>query len=338
MTKKTRPSSQQPRQRGYQLLATPLPLAEESFASWIQRIAGDHQYSMKRLVEIVGYQPERRDWDLPIPAEDCRGILAMAGISRSQRRDSLFALAVLGKQVEPSRFLLDDAGRPRYRWCAACLASDAVPYLRWHWRLAVVRECWRHRTALEEVCSWCASPVLLHRARLVQIGSGGMANTLAQCDRCGLPLVSLQIHGARYNRTLQHKFRKCASAAVTESGRATVDQIFASILTFVSLAKLHSAWIVRGDDRACEPPTMTLARSRAAQCLARLRVARTGQLERWTLNAETFANPEAADSAAGKPYIHWSWRLGHTGRTQVAKALRLIRTEQRSDLAQKATR
>ncbi|MCU4121000.1 TniQ family protein [Variovorax sp. N23] len=326
-----------PSQRAIRLLATPLPLADESFASWIQRIAGSHQYSMSQLVRITGHRPVRSDWDLSIPGEDYGRIVEMIGFTQPRRDSSDFELAFLGQQIKPARFLLNDAGRPRSRWCVACLTADVVPYLRWQWRLAVVRECWRHQTALSDRCPWCAAPALLHTARLVPHGRGGRAGSLAHCDRCSLPLYGGEALDGRYNRALQQRVRRFLQTALSRLAPTTDEQLAASISGFLAAARLPEAQVLGKVDRTDEATSIMMARARAAQCHEKLGAARANQ-KRWILNGETFLKPAASACGVGQPYIRWSWRLGHANRLKVARVLLAIRAEKRKGPFQDAER
>src|SRR5690349_19466750 len=88
------------------LLATTPPLPDESCASWIQRMAGDHQYSMNKLMQILGVHPSRRDWDLPIPLAAWLRILTATGIRYLRYGYSPRVLSILTTHIEPEKLFL----------------------------------------------------------------------------------------------------------------------------------------------------------------------------------------------------------------------------------------
>ncbi len=310
------------------LLATPLPLPSESRASWIQRIAGNHQYSMPRLMENVGYQPPHRDWDLPASPDVWSSILLSTGIPR-RREESLGILEALGRRIEPSRLLWYYLGSARYRWCEQCLASDPVPFLRWHWRLEVVRDCWTHHSPLSEHCPWCASPVLLHGARLVAVGASGLASNLGHCDRCSMPLFGpRQVKPKRRKQdALQERIRQALDPLILWEG--SIDGCMTDVvLRFAEVAGLGDAEIELPGYEGFLVAERRRGHGRAADCLKLLRAARSDSS--WVLNSESFQAPGAPRREEGRSAVRWSWRLGHFGRARVARALRLIRSEMRN--------
>lgn len=179
----------------FQLLAAQPALRDESMGSWIQRVCGDHQYSMPALIRIVGYAPVLRDWDLPIPYEVRQRIRSMAPVGTDHERQQLSLLAAACIHMHPAQMLWHARRQPKYRWCSKCFRADAVPYLRWFWRLSALSWCPRHRLTLAEACPACKAPLTLHTSRLVAIGSHGRATTLAECDQCGCRLSSARQKG-----------------------------------------------------------------------------------------------------------------------------------------------
>lgn len=70
------------------------------------------------------------------------------------------------------------------QYCARCLATDEIPYLRLIWRLAFVVACSDHECLLQDRCDHCQAPVAVHRWRtgvLREVGSSG----IVWCHVCG---------------------------------------------------------------------------------------------------------------------------------------------------------
>ena len=325
------------------LLATMPPLPDESCASWIQRMAGDHQYSMQRLMDILGVRASRRDWDLPIPLVAWLRILAVAGVRHPKYEYSLRVLSVLASHIEPVKLLLHSAGRPRYRWCAYCLASDLVPYLRWYWRLHAIKICEVHRVALWQVCPSCSEPLWMDSCRLVAYGAHGLALDLAHCDRCGMPLHDEQEPSrARALRTNKLVWRslKFFRDPWTDPDAESISR---QVMHFAGAAGLPAAIRRRvparlgsGTDVVLSrwligaPSGVTAAYARAKTNAARLRYA-WDQTNRWTLNARSFRTDAARAPDSEMPNIRWDWHLDGGERLELARALRTIRREKREN-------
>lgn len=190
MMQATPPSHQHP-STGAQLLAAKPALPNESLASWVQRVCGDHQYSMPTLIRTIGYEPRLRDWDLPIPHAVWERVEGLLLLGAEHEHPSLSTLGALSPYIHPSQLLWHERRIPRYRWCRECFKRDDIPYLRWFWRLSALTWCPIHARQLSEVCPTCDAPLLLHTSRLVASGRHGKALTLAHCDSCGMLLREL---------------------------------------------------------------------------------------------------------------------------------------------------
>lgn len=182
------PLSRPPNGLDVQLLAAKPALPNESLASWVQRVCGDHQYSMPTLIRTIGYEPRLRDWDLPVPHVVWERIRQLLSWGPEHDHLSLSTLGMLCSHLHPSQLLWHERRTPRYRWCRDCFKRDEIPYLRWFWRLSALTWCPVHGRVLSEACPTCGIPLLLHTSRLVASGRHGQASTLDQCDSCGMPL------------------------------------------------------------------------------------------------------------------------------------------------------
>jgi TniQ len=170
------------------LLAAPEPLRGESRGSWVQRLCGAHQYSMPRLHDITGIRPCLWDWDRAIPRSQWHALLAMANLAADSCAEAIQGLGILTNVFKGPSFFLHLAGKPQYRWCSQCMATDPVPYLRWEWRLKKLTHCTVHGTLLEDHCPWCGSGLHTHRALLVSVGRSVGVPDLATCAACGMAL------------------------------------------------------------------------------------------------------------------------------------------------------
>lgn len=313
------------------LLAAPMPLPEESLASWIQRVAGAHQYSMPRLKEVLAVDVVGNDWDTAMGEASWNRIVQVMGIDPGPQRRALRALSLICTAHPAPSLLLTSGGKPRYRWCVRCLASDHAPYLRWHWRLAEVERCWTHALKLADACPWCQAPMQVHRARLVMVGRGGWALTLADCDLCGGPLTvsraKLNSSFTAYQWHLRNElnpFRGIGGEVPMQLAHATVDRFLAVV------RDKHVVTESPGQKQEAEVKKRKAnARSRALACNDRLRVLREKNLE-WRLNANSFVISPAAAAPLSRRVMRWSWSLSAEGRCAVAKALWAVRSEMRS--------
>lgn len=171
------------------LVAAPTPFQDESPASWIQRLGGAHQYSLARLTQITQISPSLSDWDCGVSDDDWTRLLAMSIVTKDACGEARYGMKFLRNRLPKGRHFRTDNGKPSYRWCPACVAGDAVPYLRWEWRLHAVRHCDLHGLELRERCGWCQSPLTVQRALLVAAGSAYGVPSLAVCATCGMALT-----------------------------------------------------------------------------------------------------------------------------------------------------
>jgi hypothetical protein len=171
------------------LLAAPTAFVDESPASWVQRVSGAHHYSLRRLTMATKIRPQRFDWDSGVSDNDWGRLLKLSHVPSDSCGEARFGMRMLREQLPKVRHFCHDRDRPSYRWCSACFAEDSTPYLRWEWRLQVVKRCTAHETDLLEQCEWCNSPLTLQRALLVSAGAIPGVPDLATCGTCGMPLT-----------------------------------------------------------------------------------------------------------------------------------------------------
>ncbi len=334
---------------GKRLYATPSPLPGESCASWIQRMAGAHQYGTPRLMHVLSFKPHHHDWDLPIPKADWMRVSFMGCIGRGGGHSLQILERLIGRSTRESRLLLDGTCA-KYRWCSECFASDDVPYLRWHWRLDSVRSCAVHGRPLCETCPSCNRALLVNRCRLVPFGQYVPIQNLASCDACGCslhhPKPAPHPHAQNSHDPLLTSVRTVDAAALQGDPAWLSAQILKlradlalpdqpslprrprrnTAITVARPSKNEASLLKPGLPLGAHPhssrqngASLTRANARAAFNLRRWR-----KLTAWVLNAACYADP---DAAANHPAAHWSWRLSGTRRIAVARALLAVRRE-----------
>lgn len=188
------------------LWAARRPLPNESRASWIQRLCGDHQYTFSQLTEATGLKAWRMDWDKTLQSSGWERLMRMADIDRDELLQTEW-LMHLDQDIRGGFSVFFHETKPCYRWCGACFEADRTPHLRWYWRLACIRECWTHGTPLNEKCQVCGFPFVVDQARLTR----RCTLTLAECPRCGMTLTTQNEDGDAYDWREQRRYRKAIS-------------------------------------------------------------------------------------------------------------------------------
>ena len=136
------------------------PLLDESLSSWRQRVGQDNgywKYPMKS--NRWGYL----DPDRIRSADELRWLSEITKIAEIHiSRLTLDAAATVLSCMPPSskpRWAIsareDVTTRAGPMCCPLCLATDAVPYFRIHWRLANISHCGIHQTRLIDRCPVC---------------------------------------------------------------------------------------------------------------------------------------------------------------------------------------
>lgn len=334
------PPSHPHRSPGTQLLAAKPALPDESFASWMQRVCGDHQYSMPTLIRTIDYEPRLRDWDLPIPYAIWERTRQLLPLGPEHDHPSLSTLGALCPYIHPSQLLWHERRIPRYRWCRECFKRDETPYLRWFWRLSALTWCPIHARQLSEVCPTCDAPLLLHTSRLVASGRHGQASTLAHCDSCGMLLresaprwkvaknettVPLEVLLNRVGEL--HQFIDAAAAHRARS-------YLAPRLPPASKDEKRNAPRLSLSKTTDIPPYRTRGTLTAKEQKKRLlyekawlRAIQSSERLSMTLghNMALSKNYSAYRKKAKK--IHWSWNLDANSRVAMAALLRITRWE-----------
>lgn len=293
----------------FRLWAAKPPLAGESCASWVQRLCGDHQYSFQVLGRVLGYLPNRGDWDRALDAEVWQRLVRLVTFPDFMQIHGemalLGAMSQTGKLVCRLRFV---DNKPAYRWCPTCFTEDQTPYLRWYWRLDSIRECWVHQSPLCEQCDACGQALFLHRTRL----TGQSASAFSECAVCGMSLTSPMASDGSYDRVLQRKLKSLFAPWWSSTGNRHID------------ARLVPKFRFLIDERVWLATARFEANVRRREKLLK-------QEKFWVLDANCFRQDATLkvdkDVAFRAP---WQWKLTPRRRVAVADALRSIRAERRA--------
>jgi hypothetical protein len=179
------------------LLSVPMPLIDESPASWLLRICQLHQCSMQSIHDL--FEIERtNDPDLNLTAGSLISIaygtqVQMEAVERLGRAFSLVRRSlVLRKQLYCDRNRL-----PLYRFCYRCLANDATPYWRIAWRFAEWKICPIHMLPMQDRCPHCGGFLTPNNPNLKCDPTVGDLPICIKCPKCYKSLV-----GKRHSRGL----------------------------------------------------------------------------------------------------------------------------------------
>ncbi|WP_082517567.1 TniQ family protein [Variovorax sp. Root318D1] len=295
------------------LLASPPSLPSESRASWIQRVCGAHQYSLRQLCAVSGVRPIGADWDRPIPPDKWSSFLDMACADEGVCAGAVRGLGRLLTAMSTStrELLLYEGKNPRYRWCPQCWSHDMTPYLRWSWRVREATHCAVHLTPLKNRCPWCQMSLCVHRALLVTGGRASGVPDLATCGYCELPLSDRDtLAPSKYDDAINSRRKLSGQRA---AGRREPSIAESQTLQY----KFDQVLIdVFGSKQAVEIDLRVLRKPNAS--------------------ARASRKQSSADQSGGSPANlevgrrTWSRSLRPSDRTRLAKALWTIRAEKRA--------
>jgi hypothetical protein len=140
------------------LLVVPEPIRGESPASWLYRLCHMHGVSHRTLLSAMNIKG-LPDPDLAMKPEAYQALVLGTNVSTTTAWHLSWTYRqVSGKQYE-SLLLCDGDGRPSYRFCPDCLASDPIPFLRVSWRFSDWKFCPTHRLKLATGCHECNAPL-----------------------------------------------------------------------------------------------------------------------------------------------------------------------------------
>lgn len=308
---------------GYRLLAARPAFADESRASWIQRLASAHYYSPRRLSEFTGVVPEAGDWDRNIDPARWAQLLRAAEQPEQTCAQGINTFSALLRVFSAKEILLHDEDKPATRWCPKCLESDPVPYLRWEWRLIPVRHCPVHQVELWEHCPNCDASLPLHEALLSGNRRAQYVVDLSQCHVCGTSRCK-----ATRKSPIMHAGNTPDEAVFRDQIRFVVDH--AHLGDDDLKVRLHACWqnsrLWRGVGFVGECPALN------PQDWSRLQVARYRVLPGETLRIDgsTF-NREDWSGLKNRKRRTWKTWLLPFERRRLANALMIIRQELQQD-------
>lgn len=178
----------------------------ESLSSWIVRIADVHGMSTQQLGawlmgrgrQVFTEDVDRGAWSALV--EEMSRATGQATDALMQGTLRAYERVLWGEMPRQgaTRWVLpvmkNGTQRIGYgvQYCAYCLATDEIPYLRLVWRLAFVVACPGHACLLQDRCNHCQAPVAAHRWRtgvLREVGSSG----IVWCHECGADRRKLAI-------------------------------------------------------------------------------------------------------------------------------------------------
>jgi hypothetical protein len=183
-------------------LPVPLaPLEEELFSSWFMRVAFANGLTVNSLARFLtgrGRQLFSGDPDRGVWLDPGYVLAELTGVSK-EHVNRLYLRSYTDKLWPPLPdkgvwrnvlHVTDKAHARKYfglQYCPECLANDATPYFRKHWRLSFYVICPTHRCFLRDDCYFCGAPVIPHRVG-VGLVFQGLHWSIAKCHACTLDL------------------------------------------------------------------------------------------------------------------------------------------------------
>lgn len=171
-----------------QLVGLPKVLPAESPASWLTRAALSQGVAIGELLKFAGIA-NVDDIDLAFLGARFRDLANLFGFDKTLFHDARQIVGSLTKLYpKGGRFLLKTpSGRPRYRVCPRCAATQKTPYFAIHCRFAVWRFCPDHRCMMEDACWNCEATIDLPGSLAGGGPMQGRCAYLSQCLKCGRP-------------------------------------------------------------------------------------------------------------------------------------------------------
>lgn len=175
-----------------ELVGIPAPYFAESPSSWITRAAASQVVSPRELADYLGL-PFNHDPELAFASPLLNRITGLCGL---RRRQFAAAVRIFGRlkrvDADGRRFLLHEGGKPRFRFCPACLRESGKAYFPVHWRFKCWRWCPAHNCLMEDACPSCGAHTVLPRDMLNAGISGIGVGTMARCFTCSGTLIDEQ--------------------------------------------------------------------------------------------------------------------------------------------------
>lgn len=177
----------------------PQILPGEILSSWMVRIA--HANGLKPYTFYAHYLGRHRElWTRDIDHLAPDWLITALGDRTGASSESIRATTLRSYEgiafermtdVGATRWILSLGVYHRTRrafgqqYCPVCLATDAVPYLRLRWRLALSVICTVHGVLLLDRCGKCGRPLAPHRADPARAGGRRAKAPIRYCGHCG---------------------------------------------------------------------------------------------------------------------------------------------------------
>ncbi|MET2595607.1 TniQ family protein [Ralstonia sp. SM1876_UCD536_TZ33] len=178
----------------------PQPQPDELLSSWMIRLAHANRFKVHSFYARF-FGRERQVWTRDIdhfaPPWLLQGLSLQSGVSieRLEKLTLRHLESIVFERFNEkggTRWVMPLSVYHRTRraygqqYCPICLYEDTVPYLRWHWRLALMAVCAAHEVLLEDRCLACHRPLAPHR--------------IDTARNCAAPAYHLPIHQCAYCR------------------------------------------------------------------------------------------------------------------------------------------
>lgn len=177
--------------------AHPKPLQDEILSSWIVRVANENGIKLETLTRMLfgpDLTPWNRDVDRSAPDWLLHALSQHTGIYYEELlrttlefyQGRLFSRRRFSGQL---RWILTvhNNGTKRQafgqQFCPECLATDAVPYFRKQWRVALFTYCPMHQVELLDACRACGAQVVHYRGDFGREQKD--ARPMHVCHACG---------------------------------------------------------------------------------------------------------------------------------------------------------
>ena len=233
-------------------------LQGESLSSWFVRTADAHGMSTQHLGawlmgrgrQVFAEDIDRGAWDALIQALSRATGQATDILMQGTLR--VFEGRLWGEMPRQgaTRWILPVIKNGTYRmgygvqYCARCLATDEVPYLRLHWRLAFVVACPDHACLLQDRCDCCQAPVAVHRWRTGVLRDVS-SSSIVWCHQCGADRRKLSIQSQASVDLIVMQERMLA--ALQDAAVMVEEQLVHCLSFFAAAAML---WSLLDDSRA----------------------------------------------------------------------------------------
>lgn len=157
--------------------AHPHPLPDELLSSWIVRVAAANGVRLQPLCWMLfgnAQSPWNRDIDRNAPPWLIKAFSQRIGISYWDIFHTTLVtyrtrLYPRRQAVGQLRWILPIKSQGMQRtafgqqFCPECLATDAIPYFRKQWRVALYTYCPIHHVEMHDACPACGKPVAIFR-------------------------------------------------------------------------------------------------------------------------------------------------------------------------------